>query len=209
MILLLNPDTPPWPQFFLTRVVGSEDLPDVEILTLPAYLSAAAIPNLEELQRQLMTREDFDTVGGSGIDHGGVEACLSALHQVIIDAEVREELPWQPERTREYAEQIFSAQPVPVMNSPLSGSTLGQLVAAAGGGAAFMAAFPHPDVGHITLYFVLIGGTRIVLGAADGISIALRQGLSHILLKWMGVPTTRATSQKRKKAASGDGAASA
>ena len=68
-----------------------------------------------------------------------------------------------------------------------------------------MAAFPHPDVGHITLYFVLIGGTRIVLGAADGVSIALRQGLSHILLKWMGVPTTTATSRKRKKAASGYG----
>ena len=59
MILLLNPDTPPWPQFFLTRVVGSEDLPDVEILTLPAYLSAAAISTLEELQRQLMARGGF------------------------------------------------------------------------------------------------------------------------------------------------------
>lgn len=209
MILLLNPDTPPWPQFFLTRVVGSEDLPDVEILTLPAYLSAAAIPDLEELQRQIMTREDFETVGGSGIDSGGTEACLSALHQVIIDAEVREELPWQPERIRQYAEQIFAAQPVPVMNSPLSGSTLQQMVEAAGGGAAFMAVFPYLDVGHITLYFVLIGGTRIVLGAADGISIALRQGLSHILLKWMGVPSTTATSRKRKKPASDGGATSA
>jgi hypothetical protein len=211
MTLLFNPDTPPWPQFFVTRVIGSEDLPDVEILTLPAYLSADALPNLEELQRRMLAREDFDTVGGSGIDYGA-EACLAALHQVIIDAEAREELPWQPERAREYAEQIFSGQPVPVMNSPLSGSTLGQMVAAAaGGGAAFMAAFPipHLDVGHITLYFVLIGGTRIVLGAADGISIALRQGLPHILLKWMGVPATAATSRKRKRAASGGGAASA
>jgi hypothetical protein len=198
----------PWPQFFLTRVVGSEDLPDVEILTLPAYPSADAIPNLEELQVQIMAREDFDTVGGSGIDYGGAEACLAALHQVIIDAEIREELPWQPERTREYAEQIFSAQPVPVMNSPLSGSTLGQMVAAAGGGAV-MAALLHPDVAHITLYFVLIGGTRIVVGAADGISIALRQGLSHLLLKWMGVSATVATSRKRKKAASRGGTASA
>jgi hypothetical protein len=149
-----------------------------------------------------MTREDFETVGGSGIDHGGAGACLSALHQVIIDAEVREGLPWQPERTREYAEQIFSAQPVPVMDSPLSGSTLAQMVAAAGGGAAFMTAFPHPDVGHITLYFLLIGGTRIVLGAADGISIGLRQGLSHILLKWMGVPASKATTRKRSAASS-------
>jgi hypothetical protein len=29
-----------------------------------------------------------------------------------------------------------------------------------------------------------------VLGAGDGISIALEQGLSHILLKWTGAPTT-------------------
>lgn len=73
-----------------------------------------------------------------------------------------------------------------------------------------MPAFPHPDVGHITLYFLLIGGTRIVLGAADGISIALKQGLSYILLKWMGVPVTTATPRKRKKAAStGSGAANA
>jgi hypothetical protein len=203
MILSFNPDTPVWPQFFITRVIGSEDLPDVEILTLPSYPSADALPNLEELQRLIMTGEDFYTVGGSSIDYGGIEACLPALHQVIIDAGIREELVWQPERTEAYAEQVFSSQPVPVLNSPLSGSTLGQMVTAAGGGAAFMAAFPHPDVGHITIYFVLIGGTRIVLGAADGISIALRQGLSYILLKWMGVPATAATPRKRKASASG------
>ncbi len=44
MILLLNPDMPPWPQFFLTRVIGNEDLPDVEMLTLPAYLGREAHP---------------------------------------------------------------------------------------------------------------------------------------------------------------------
>lgn len=203
----LDHDATPWPQFFLTRVIGSEDLPDVEILTLSAFPSADAPLNLDELRRLIMAREDFETVVWSGIDYGGSEACLAALHQVIIDAEIREELPWQPERTRAYAEQVFSAQPVPVMNSQLSGSTLGQMLTAAGGGAAFMAAFPHPDVGHITLYFVLIGGTRIVLGAADGISIALRQGLSHILLKWMGVPATAATSRKRKSSAPGAGTA--
>ncbi|HEY6331109.1 MAG TPA: hypothetical protein VI756_17405 [Blastocatellia bacterium] len=73
MILLFNnPDTPPWPQFFVTRVIGSEDLPDVEILTLPAHQSADAITDPVELQRQIMTPEgeDFETVGGSGI-HGG------------------------------------------------------------------------------------------------------------------------------------------
>jgi hypothetical protein len=65
-----------------------------------------------------------------------------------------------------------------------------------------MAVFPNVDATHIMLYFLLIGGTRIVLGAADGVSIALRQGLSYILLKWMGVPTTIASARKQKNAAS-------
>jgi hypothetical protein len=200
MILLLDPSSinaPIHPQFFVTRVVASEDLPDVEILTLPAYPSADAIQNLEQLERQILLREDFETIGGSSIDRGS-ESCLAALHQVIIDAAVREGLPWAPERSEAYAREIFSSQPVPVMNSPLSGSTLLQLVTAAGGGAAFMAAIQNPDAHQITLYFLLIGGTRIVLGAADGISIALKQGLSHILLKWMGVPKTAASARKRK-----------
>jgi hypothetical protein len=55
------------------------------------------------------------------------------------------------------------------MRQPLSGSTLLQMVTAAGGSAAFMAAIPNADAHHITLYFLLIGGTRIVLGAADAL----------------------------------------
>jgi hypothetical protein len=78
MILLFNADTPPWPQFFLTRAIGSEDLPDVEILTLPSYQSADAISDLEELRRRIMTREDFEIVGGSSIDRGGTE-CAGCL----------------------------------------------------------------------------------------------------------------------------------
>jgi hypothetical protein len=200
MILLLNPsliDAPAQPQFFVTRIVGSEDLPDVEILTLPNYPSSDAISDLEHLARQILLRENFEVIGGSSIDYGP-EACLAALHQVIIDAGIREGLPWAPQRTEEYAKGIFASQPVPVMNSPVSGSTLLQMVTAGGGAAAFMAAIPNADARHITLYFLMIGGTRIVLGAADGISIALKQGLSHILLRWMGVPTTVASARKRK-----------
>jgi hypothetical protein len=189
-----------WPQVFLTRVIADEDLPDVEILTLPSYHSSEAIPDLEQLEILLFSRsvEEFQTVGGTSIDYGGSEACRAALHQVIIDAAVREGLPWNPERTEAYSQEIFSSYPVPVMNSPLTGSSLLQMVTAAGAGAAFMAAFPHADAGHVTLYFLMIGATRIVLGAADGISIGLKQGLSHVILKWMGVPQTVASPRKRK-----------
>src|ERR1700761_6072492 len=75
------------------------------------------------------------------------------------------------------------------------------MVAAAGGGGAFMAAFPNTDFQHVIIYFLLIGGTRIVLGASDGVSIALKRGLSHILLKWMDVPLTIANTAKQKKPA--------
>ena len=189
-----------WPQIFITRVLGSDDLPDVEVLTLPNYQSSDAIPDFEHLQNLLLERtiEDFPIVGGSSIDHS-LDACCAALHQVIIDASVREELPWNPDRDKAYAEEIFSSYPIAVMNSPVSGSSLLQMVTAVGSGAAFMAAFPHADVSQITLYFLMIGGIRIVLGAADGISIALKQGLSHVLLKWMGVPTTVASAQKRRR----------
>jgi hypothetical protein len=193
-------DTPRWPQFFLTRVVGSDDLPDVEILTLPSYESSSAIRDLEDLEKLLLSREveEFQSVGGSSIDRDA-RACVAALHQVVLDAYVREDMPpWDPAQVQAYVDKIYSSYPVPVVNSPMSGSSMLQMVTAAGSGAAFMAAFPHADLGHVTLYFLMIAGTRIVLGAADGISIGLKQGLSHILLKWMGVPTTVASPKKRK-----------
>ena len=199
----------PWPQMFVTRILGNEDLPDVEILTLPRYESPDAIKTIEELAELLHSRqiEEFQLLGGSSIDHDS-RACFAALHQVILDAHVREEMPpWDPKQTEEYAETIYRAYPLPIMNSPLTGSSLLQLVTAAGGGAAFMAAFPH-DLGHITLYFLIVGGTRIVLGAADGISIGLKQGLSQVILKWMGVPKAVASPRKRKaKTVSGTNAA--
>ena len=86
------------------------------------------------------------------------------------------------------------------MNSPVSGSTLLQMVTATGGGAAFMAAFPSADATHIAIYFLMIGGTRIVLGAADGISIGLKQGLSHIFAEVDGRANNYRQCTQAKKA---------
>lgn len=135
-------DTSQWPQVFITRVIGSDDLPDVEILTLPSYPYSTAIPDLEHLEALLLSREveEFQTIGGSSIDRHP-RACLAALHQVVLDAYVREDMPpWDPKQVEAYAEKIYSSYPVPVMNSPVSGSSLLQMVTAAGSGAAFMAA---------------------------------------------------------------------
>lgn len=190
----------PWPQIFITRIIGTEELPDVEILTLPEYISPNAIPNLNHLHRllQFQSIEEFPTIYTSVVDSGGIDACRDALRRIINDGTAREELPLNTKMTDEYAEVIFSSYPVPVMNSPITGASLMQMVKAAGTGAAFFVMFPHPDLGQISLYFLTIGVTRIVLGAADGISIGLKQGLAHVILKWMGVPETTANPKKRK-----------
>jgi hypothetical protein len=191
-------DTPARLQFFVTRIIGTEELPDVEILTLPAYPSTDGILNLNGLQS--LVQEYGLHIGSTPRKIDGSGAGIAVLHQVIVDAEAREGFPQLTELSRVYAEEIFCTQPVPVMNSPLTGSTLMQMVTAAGGSAAFMATGLNVDLKYISLYFLLIGGTRIVLGAADGISTALKMGLQHILLDWMGVPPTVASARKRKVA---------
>lgn len=86
----------------------------------------------------------------------------------------------------------------PVMNSPISGTTLMQLFAATGSGAAFLANFPHPDGGQIATYFLVVGGTKVVFAAADGIGYALKHGLAYLLLKWMGAPIEFLEAEKKK-----------
>ena len=83
---------------------------------------------------------------------------------------------------------IYEAQPLPIMQSPLIGKTLAELAKAAGGGVAFYSMFPHPGVGEVAIFFLLIGGTRIIFGTSDGIANGLKHGLSYRIQKWMGVP---------------------
>ena len=61
----------PWPQFFVTRIVENEDLPDVEILTLPRYEASDAVKTIDELAAflHLYQVEEFEPIGGSGIDY--------------------------------------------------------------------------------------------------------------------------------------------
>jgi hypothetical protein len=187
-----------WPQYLITRIVGTEDLPDVEILTLAYYPSSSAISELAQLQTLLLSPEFEEfKIRSSAISYDP-GACLAALDQVILDAYVREKMPeCNPSRVSEYAEKIYSLYPVPVMNSPISGSTLLQMLTAAGSSAGFMAAFPHATLGEITIYLLTVGTTRIALGAANGIATGLQQGLSHLLLRWMGVPKTAANPKKK------------
>jgi hypothetical protein len=114
------------------------------------------------------------------------------LETVVTDAQQWESLPKAPQTVGPYIDSIISSSPLPTMHSPVSDETLLHMIAAAGSSAALMASI-HPVslATAIPLYFLVIGGTRIVVGAADGIAIALREGISTILLKWMGVPRPR------------------
>jgi hypothetical protein len=133
---MLSHHAPPhWPQFYLTRVIGTRDLPDVEILTRPDYRLPNAISDLKELQRQIMIDESFRPVRGSDT-RDGADVCFHALFEAIADVQRENELPINYDLGVAYANQIFSSRPVPVMNSPLSGSTLLQMTASAGSGNA-------------------------------------------------------------------------
>ena len=113
-------------------------------------------------------------------------------------AVARPEFTTSASRSRNSVADIYEAQPLPIMQSPLIGKTLAELAKAAGGGVAFYSMFPHPGPGEIAIFFLLLGGTRIILGASDGIAFALKHGLSHLLLKWMGVPQPKIPPIKEK-----------
>jgi hypothetical protein len=91
-------------------------------------------------------------------------------------------------------------EPIPVMHSPIEGTTLAHLFATTGSGAAFLAYFPHPDLGQIATYFLVVAGTKIVFGAAEGIGYALKHGLAYMILKWMGAPTEIVEAELQKVA---------
>ena len=49
------------------------------------------------------------------------------------------------------------------------------------------------------LALLTAAGCKIVFGAADGISYALKNGLSYYLLRWSGVPEGFAIEHARKE----------
>ena len=105
-------------------------------------------------------------------------------------------MPASREQVRFSLERV-AWEPITVMNSPPVLTSLAKLFGTAGSGAAFLAYIPHPEVGQIVAYFLIIGGTKIVLGAADGISDGLKIGLRHLVLRMTGAPRDILESEKR------------
>ena len=189
-------DTLPRPQYFITRIIGGGSLPDYEFITLPTdrSLQKYTDEDVEEWAKvtgDIHFSDKFDDLHFFPIfqnmlyrAHGDLRALRSSPDLWV----------WLDE----FAHDIYESQPLPIMQSPLTGKTLQEIVKAAGGGVAFYSIFPHPGPGEIAIFFLLLGGTRIILGASDGIAFALKHGLSHLLLKWMGVPQPKIPPIKEK-----------
>lgn len=177
--------------FFNTTVILNPTLPSLSILTLPPHPTYTAPTDRDELEW-----------GGRTVPLIGWGIRMRGLHPIDLDTAVseirkllREEMVANPDLYKrrdlfDLGRADISKQAFPVINSPISGTTLAQLFASTGSGAAFLAYFPHPDVGQIATYFAVVGGTKIVFGAADGIGYALKHGLAFNLLRWMGAPTS-------------------
>jgi hypothetical protein len=186
---------PPLPAYFVTRIPGAGGLPEMEILTLAAHPEPAGQPR-QDIRRAL-TQAGF-AVGEPlprGHEFDAVHDLVGRYKAQLVDGAA----------ALDFAGTIYARQPLPVVNSPLTGRTLAELVTAAGGGTGFMATCPGADTKPMVIYVLLIDGTRIVLGAAGGVSMALEQGLRHVLLRAMHGPSvdrpdrTEAVTGKRRE----------
>jgi hypothetical protein len=104
-----------------------------------------------------------------------------------------------PEILLPVAEAIFSTVSIPVSQSPIKGTTLSNLLALAGGIDLQTVHMTHLGQREVVLALLTAAGIKIVFGAADGVSYALKNGLSYYLLRWMGVPEKFAIEHARKE----------
>ncbi|MEX3935904.1 hypothetical protein AB4Y32_29630 [Paraburkholderia phymatum] len=187
-------DEMPLTGYFTTTVFVSPHLPEVAIITLPASRPSSGSTQEDSLWE---ARFAYDGLGDWGWASEGVDVverleAMRGIERCLPDAEDLDP------RTKFHLVELLMKQPFPVMNSPIGGTTLAQLFATSGSGAAFLAMFPHPDAGQIAIYFLVVGGTKIVFGAAAGIGQALEHGLKYKLLKWMHAPTEIVYGQNKK-----------
>ncbi|MFM0095648.1 hypothetical protein PQQ87_08545 [Paraburkholderia nemoris] len=199
------------PRFFTTSVFLLREMPQLDILTVPSGEWGGGHVDTP--------KTDYETAWSMGRDFGemfpvrGVITHFSQrvtldeiakfINIVLVNAGGDKEqngfLRLAPIEQAKVTKQVLR-EPFPVMNSPITGSTIGSLVTTAGSGAAFLAYVPHPDLGQIAVYFLVLGGTKIVIGASDGVAAALKLGLSHLILKWMGYPEVSVNAEKKQAA---------
>jgi hypothetical protein len=178
-------------RFFVTDIFTGPDYPeDIAIITLPhtAYSSDG-----EELVRLIANHlrsgigYQFQIVDAGPIEFETVGRLISdvALDESFAAHEAN--LIYAPtEHLEGLVNHILYDVELPIQNSPITGTHLANLFSI-GGTSAYLAATTHIGFREIAIYFLMVGGTRIVLGASSGISEALQHGLKQVLLSWMNV----------------------
>ncbi|HKR43336.1 MAG TPA: hypothetical protein VJU59_27245 [Paraburkholderia sp.] len=180
------------PRFFTTSLFVDDSLPELAIVTIPGAEHPQGprddplLADAAAAKRALHLLGEW-TVRSEGIDAVSEQEVNSRVRGILANDMFY--IGYGAGTFIDAPDDWLAEIPFAVMNSPIAGSTLAQLFAVTGSGAAFLAYFPHPGWPEITTYFLVVGGTKIVFGAADGIGYALKHGLAHVLLKWMGAPT--------------------
>jgi len=169
-------------QFFITRIVGSGNFPDVDIITLPSYKGYAPL-GYDELVRITVGDGRKQSPSSPLVlspPTSPSDTVLAALAISISDA-IPKRTPGDGQLVNAYIEDVYTNYQVPVLNSPLTGWTLQKLAESAAENAAFLV---HVQNDHTssTLYFFHIAGTYIGICAAGGIALGLQHGLREIII---------------------------
>lgn len=88
-----------------------------------------------------------------------------------------------------FARSIYEEYQIPVVNSPLSGTTLLELANAVGPSASYVVSLAKPaSAEHYVIGVAMVGGTRIFMGAVDGLSKGLKTSLEYWIKRAFRVP---------------------
>lgn len=211
-----NIEKPKWPQLLSTRVYGGAGLPDVEIFTVPNYVDrfkrslkiARALEALDENPDSLIPapekefaeiERDFSELHSAMLADPGLQVsslqsdpaavfgmllcCLSLTDSSPTDDAQNAEL------IVEFARSLYEEYQIPVINSPLSGTTLATLASSVGPSTSYiisLASSASPE--RYLIGVALLGGTTIVLGASQGIADGLKASFGYWIRRILRVP---------------------
>ena len=206
---------PRWPQALSTRVFGDAGLPDLEIHTVPNYPEddgwkeapfigsagpsaqkstvavrepgfATAGEKLAELQTAM--RADASLTVSS--IRSGPDAAFGMLLQCVTQTGLPSaSRPSEVQPVVNFARAVYSDYQIPVINSPLSGTTLAELANTASASASFV--FSLASSASAEKYMIgvaVLGGCRIVISASQGIADGLKQSLEYWIKRALKVP---------------------
>jgi len=199
--------------YYTGRILGDGVLPDIDIITLPGiernplesfgHLAAATRQDGKTATEQVRFFLPITRVAGAPFPPAGIAEPIGALMHLMALSMGDIEAISERERLERHVLRIFREYRIPVVNSPMEGKTLQELIAstvAAIPATAHLAVMPH-EGGEIILCLAIWAGTRIIIGASRGIARGLDDGLHELILHWMRKVGGLPSKEKRKRAA--------